>query len=139
MPDGGVPADVQAFLREHVESYEQLEVLLRLRLQPDRSWTPLDVASELRISDELGLAALRFLCRERLLGVDVGRGVLLFRYAPQSAELVELIPRLAIAYEENRLEVMRLMTANAIDRLRLGPMNRLANAFLLGRKKNRDG
>ncbi|MEO8185153.1 MAG: hypothetical protein ABI895_40620 [Deltaproteobacteria bacterium] len=138
MADADVAADVQTFLREHIESYEQLEILLLLRAQPDRSWAPAAAASELGISEGLAEGALRFLCRERLLGVDAG-GVVRFKYAPETPALVELVARLAAAYVDSRLAVMRLMTANAIERLRVGAVTRFADAFLLRRKRNQDG
>lgn len=40
-----------SFLRKHIRSVEQLEVLLLLTRDPARAWTPSELAAELRTTD----------------------------------------------------------------------------------------
>lgn len=45
---GPVPDSVENFIRKNINSVEQLEVLILLRRQPDREWSPREVAQEMR-------------------------------------------------------------------------------------------
>lgn len=139
MADPILDADVQAFLRDRIESYEQLEILVLLRARRGEALTPSAVALELHISESDAELALRALCRQGLLNVMLSPDLLLFRYQPQNPELAALGDRLTSAYAERRLEVVRLMTANSIERLRARALKTFANAFLLGKKGGKDG
>lgn len=134
-----VSGEVLAFMREHIESYEQVEVLILLRAHREQSWTSSAVATHLRITTTMASEALRFLCRENILSVQVGPSELLFKYAPRPAELGELVNRFVQAYDAHRLEVMKLMTANALERLRTKALRKFSDSFLIARKKKEDG
>lgn len=134
-----LPEALQNFLRAHVESYEQLNILILFSAQPERLWEIKAIASELRIPEASAEEAARFLCRQSLLTVQVGMRALLFVYKPRSTELDELVKALAQAYREQGVEVMRLMTANAIERLRLKAIRSFSDAFIVAPKKNKDG
>jgi len=139
MAEPVISEDVQDFLREYIESYEQLGILVLLYAHPERSWDSASIASELRITEGIADEAVRFLCRENLLSVQVGAEALLFKYGPRPPELDGLVGRLVQAYDEQRLEVMKLMTANAVQRVRTKALRKFADSFLVGRKKNKDG
>jgi hypothetical protein len=139
MIEPDIPQDLQIFMRDHLESYEQLEILIRLRAHPERTWAPHSISSELRIDEAISEEALRFLCRQGLLGVDIGKQALLFKYEPKSSELDALVGRLVQAYDTERLAVMRLMTANSIERLRTKALKKFSDSFILARKKDKDG
>ena len=139
MEESSLPAEVQVFLRERMESYEQLEVLLLLRTRPSDPWAASAVASELHMPEPAADQALRALSRHGLLSVAVSPKALVFRYQPESAELAALVEKLAGAYTEQRIAVVRLMTANSIERLRARALRTFANAFLLGKKGGNDG
>jgi hypothetical protein len=134
-----VPKDVRDFLREHIESYEHLEILLLFQAHPEKSWSSNSVAAELHVPGTIAEEALRFLCREALLGVEVGARAIRFKYAPRSPELAAQVKGLLRAYSEQRIEIMTLMTANAVERLRTSALRKFSDSFLLGRKKNDDG
>jgi hypothetical protein len=124
------------FIRNHVESYEQLEILIRLRAQPDRRWAHHSISSASGIDETLAEESLRFLCEQGLLRAEVGTHALLFRYEPQSSELDALAGRLEEAYGTERLAVMRLMTANSIERLRTKALEKLSDSLSLARTKS---
>jgi hypothetical protein len=47
-----------------------------------------------------------------------------------------VVDRLAIVYGEHRLEVMRLLSAHALERIRNSAARAFADAFVIGRKKD---
>jgi len=138
MAESTLPSDVQAFLHDRLESYEQLEVLLLLRTRRSDTWTPSAVGAELHMPELVAQQALEALCQQGLLSAALPDGQV-FRYRPESAELDALVERLAEGYSHQRIEVVRLMTANAIERLRARALRTFANAFILGKKAAKDG
>jgi hypothetical protein len=138
-PDPGLPVDVRTFLEERIESYEQLAILLFLRARVKQSWAVTSLASELRLPEAIAEEALRFLCGRKLVGSMESADGPRFIYSPGSADLADVIERLANAYDDNLLDIMRLMTNNAIERLRANALSTFADAFLLRRSEDKDG
>ena len=132
-------AELRAFLRDKILSYEQLETLLLLRSRPDETFSPGSVAGALHVPEEAAAEVLDHLCSHNLLEVQFGTGSLLFSYRPGSAALSRVVDELAESYDFNRLTVVNLMNANAFERVRTQALNTFANAFILGRKKDKDG
>jgi hypothetical protein len=135
----GLPDDVQALLRERIASYEQLALLLLLRARVEQTWTVSSVASELRLPEAIAEEALQFLCGQKLVARVASADGPRFTYNPGSPELAALVEKLAKAYDEKLLDVMRLMTTNAIERLRTNALSTFADAFLLKRGEDEDG
>jgi hypothetical protein len=131
-----VSSEVAAFLRAHVESYEELEALLMLHRNRARVWSPRAIATTIGASESDVLSALDALVR---------RGLVLRVAAPERTEYKfiadgvasDLVARLAEAYTNDPIGVMRLMSANAIARVR-SDLHAFSDAFLIGRRK-RDG
>jgi hypothetical protein len=88
------------------------------------------------MDETLAAESLRFLCEQGLLRVEAGSHALLFSYEPRSSELAALVSRLVEAYDTERLAVMRLMTANSIERLRTKALEKLSDSLSLARKKS---
>jgi hypothetical protein len=139
MADFDVPADVQRFLREYVESLEQLEILVLLRRRLDRAWSALEVADELRIRESVAEEELRRLCDRGVLITPDPTSSELFRYGPTSETLAVMTQRLVETYDAQRVAIMRLMTANCIQRLRAGALGVFSNAFVFGKREKPDG
>jgi hypothetical protein len=139
MADLDVPADVQRFLQEHVESLEQLEILVLLQRRAELAWSALDVAEELRIRDSVAEEELRRLSARGLLAAAGSNAGLRFRYLPRSEALAQMTRRLVETYGTQRVAIMRLMTANAIQRLRSGALGVFSNAFVFGKREKPDG
>ena len=91
MIGGDVPADVRELLRQHVRSFETLEVLLVLHGSPHERW--------------------------------------------RADSLAERTGALAHACEQQRAELMSVMSTHAIERLRSGAMRAFADSFVFGQKK----
>lgn len=130
-----MPERVRVFLTENVETYEQLEALLLLRIRPEQAWSAAEVAGVLHIDNELAVGALDELCTRRL--IEVSRESEHARYQLGSdTELRQIVDLVARANVENRLEIVRLMHVNAIKRMRATAARTFADAFLIRRKKN---
>jgi hypothetical protein len=125
--------DLRAFLRDNVSSFEELETLLFFARAPRRRWKVRDVSVSLRLTDELTRDALNAL-PGTLIARDSSGTETTYFYAP-ARDLELLVERLRSAYEEQRLAVVQIMTANAMERMRSSAARRLADAFRLDRSK----
>jgi len=123
---------VQQLLRDHVESYEQLECLLLLGRTHPRSWTVDDVATELHSGPAIVADALAHLRQAELVDASTTDGQTRFVYVGPP----DLIEALWHAYATNRLEIMSLMTANSLERVRTSALRTFASAFFLRRKSD---
>ncbi len=136
MSSRSLSREVAQFVRDHIHSVEQLEVLLLLRTDPVRAWTPGDVARELRTNESsvearLGdLHATHLVTRtEPATPTDRPR----FTYAPATPELTSAVDALASAYGEMRYRVIEQILSKPTDKVRL-----FADAFRLRRKEEDD-
>ncbi len=128
---------VRALLRDAVGTFEQLETLLLLVREQDRSWTADAVGGRLSVDASLAREALDHLHRVNLLvRVDVAEPE--FRYRPARPELDEAVADLARAYRDQTIAVVKVLNEQAVQRIRSSALRVFADAFLLG-KKRRDG
>lgn len=128
-----LPEDVRVLLRQHIESFDELESLLLLRQEAGADFSPDAVAARLGVSPDAAAEALRSLVKAGVVVAGAG-GV--YRFGAVDAGASATVAKLAEAYRERRVEVMRLLSANAIERLRTAAMRRFADAFLLRRKND---
>jgi DNA-binding IclR family transcriptional regulator len=137
MKEDAVPNMVQEFLRQHIESFEHLEVLLLLLRHHGQTWTAAAVAEHLQIEFELVSSALSHLTRQDLLRQDAD-GTAGFRYGPGTAKLEAEATALAKSYMHDRVRVILLMNEHAVTRIRLSALRTFAEAFRLrGREEER--
>jgi len=123
---------LREFLREHVSSFEELESLLFFARAPRRAWTLLEVSAALKLADDMTEAALSGLLA---FVTRAGEGsTALYSYAPR-AGLEPLVECLRRAYDEERLTIVQIMSANALQRVRNAAARQLADAFRLERTK----
>ncbi|HEY8430978.1 MAG TPA: winged helix-turn-helix domain-containing protein [Sandaracinaceae bacterium] len=132
MSVNGVPEDARRLLASRINSVEQLEILLLLRRDPARSWTPSALAEELRSSEPSVAKRLADLRRGGLVEV-VPSSPEAYRYAPAAAWLSAAVDSLAQLYAESPYRVIDLIFAKPIDNLRV-----YADAFRY-RKDDSDG
>ena len=133
-----LPEDVRALLHEHIESYEQLEVLLLLRRERYEEWTIAALAARLHVREELIASALERLKSASLVAAVSATAAMRFAYRPGSSGLDAAAGHLDRAYAERPIRVIQLMSANAIERLRTAALHTFADAFVL-KKKDDDG
>jgi hypothetical protein len=135
--------DVLAFLRAHIESYEHLAILLLVFRERLRGWSEGELVDMLRIPPQLATSALRELCGAGLLRVvseappggagPSGR----YQYACAGATDAT-IARLALAYTENPVQVVKALNANAIEKVRASALRAFADSFVLQKKDGED-
>lgn len=112
--------DLAAFVREHVRSVWALELLLLLKKDPDRCWTPAELVRELRASTGLVNDNLQ---RFERGGIAVRDDQGCFRYAPAAAVLAEFCDGLEQAYKTRPVAIVNLIAAPR------DPLQSLADAF----------
>jgi DNA-binding MarR family transcriptional regulator len=134
MSGAELPDAVRRLLAERVHAFEHLETLLYLYGRPAEAYAPAALAAALRIPEDAAAEALDHLVEMGLAArSDEGRAG---RYAPQTAEVAAAVAALAAACRDRRLAVMKLMSANAIERMRSNAARTFVDAFLIGRRKN---
>jgi predicted ArsR family transcriptional regulator len=129
--------DIRAFLREHIETYEELQVLLLLHNETLSPWTAdllgerLGIAGD-ALSEPLGALQNRHLVESSTVGAEE-------RYQ-LSAEVAgsELLGRLATLYASHTIGIIKVMNSNSIDRIRTAALRSFADAFLF-RKDGKNG
>jgi hypothetical protein len=138
MQTGELPPDVVLFLRDHIESYEQLEMLLLLRAQGGSAWSEEALGARLGISAWLTSEALAELLSAGFVDarMDSG-GQKQHTYRPQSESVEATIDGLQRAYRERPMLIIEVMNANAIERVRTAALRTFADAFILRKDKNR--
>ena len=112
-------SDLTGFVREHFRSVWTVELLMLLRRDPARCWTPAELVAELRASTSLVADNLQRLEVSGLVAPEAD----CFRYAPASAVLEALCARLEAAYRERPVAIIN-MIARPVD-----PLQSLADAF----------
>jgi hypothetical protein len=129
-----LPEDVRALLHEHIESYEQLEVLLLLRRERHEGWTLAGLAARLHLRQELIGSALEGLETGGLVAATGAASERRFAYRPASSGIDAAAGRLEREYAERPIRIIQLMSANAIDRVRSAALHTFADAFVLKKK-----
>lgn len=120
-----IPEHVARFLSSHIESVEQLEVLLLLQRSKERSWTAIEVAAELRTATTSAAARLADLCSRGVLRAATG-DVPAYTYAAPSDDLDRTILDLARTYAERRVSVITAIYAPPAP---ADPLEQFSNAF----------
>jgi DNA-binding HxlR family transcriptional regulator len=135
-PDGdGVPDDVRALLRERISSYEQLEILLALQNEP-AGRTGEELSSHLRIPSSLVASTLAELQARGLVQRQSLAPEAHYVYMPASPALGAAVAHLARLYVERPVTIMKIMSSNAIQRVRTGAVRAFADAFILRKDKD---
>jgi predicted transcriptional regulator len=134
MPDE-VPLPVRQLLRSCIDSYEELEALLALMGTRPRTWTADQLATTLNVRESVASKALADLAAAGLLAQAEG-ALGAFEYSPTGVALAQAAEALEQQCRTNRIAIMRLMNANALERVRGGAARAFADAFVIGKKKD---
>jgi hypothetical protein len=105
MNEDAIPEEARNLIATHIESVVVLEVLLLLYHEPQREWTQIDVARELRIEASWTGARLKALTRAGLV-CEVGPTPHCYRYYPETLDLNAAVAALARTYTERPLTVI---------------------------------
>jgi hypothetical protein len=134
MPEAVISDDVLRLLREELHGYAALETLILLSSQPNHTWRASQIAAELKIVEAEVEQALRELMSCGMASEHALRGSFAYQTGNEARE--RAVKELRRAYEENRMELVRIMSRNAIERVRSSAARAFADAFVLGKKKN---
>jgi hypothetical protein len=116
---GEITTEIERFIRDNVDSVEQLEVLLLLRSAPDKEWGALEVSQTTRLND----------LRERgFLSVNQASPPL-YQYSP-SPQDSETITGLEHSYRVRKDAVIQMIFSKPKDSLRT-----FSDAFRIRRNK----
>lgn len=112
-----IPAPVQKFILDHVNSVEQLETLLLLHRFPSSEFTVLDVSRSLYSSEDSIYRRMEDL---RAIGLVtcVDAPAKRYRYSPPSNEVAATITGLAEAYQVRRVSVITMIFSKGTQNLR---------------------
>ena len=105
-----LPITVRQLLAGHIQTVEQLEVLLLLRSDPTRAWTINDIYGVVRSSHASIQTRLRNFVAEGFLAEDKGPPQK-FRFAPKDQNLRSAVDQTASAYQAWRLRVIEAIFA----------------------------
>jgi hypothetical protein len=140
VPERDIPSDVLALLQERLAGLDELEALLLLRSEPSRLWFASEVAERLGLPVASSETALASLCKVSLLAAEGGGGGAEARYVYRPApELEQVVSSLAEIHADRRLEVMRILSNSALDRIRTAAARTFADAFVIGRGGRKQG
>jgi hypothetical protein len=123
--DTGLPEAVEQLVLAHIDSYEELEVLLLLYAHPDRAFTDAEVAAELRTAQDSARRCLEHLAR-RGLAVLSGAAAR-FAVAGRDAAVVAQVAEQA---RVRRVSLITLIFSKPTD-----PARKLADAFRVKKKE----
>jgi hypothetical protein len=101
---------VEAFITQHVESPEQLQLLLTMVEEPERWWDADSAARELFVSRSAGRSTLEHLAAHNLLEIKL-TGDVRYRFSAGTTELRDGTAALALAYKKTPLAVIRAVTS----------------------------
>ncbi len=126
--------DVRAFIREHIEDFEQLEVLRTMHERRDQQVTRDALAARLAIQPSDVQDAVNALSRVGLVTVVSTSNIVHVAYAVEDSVLEARVCKTLLAYEQNRLAVILFMNELARARGDSLVLELFSNAFLLRRK-----
>jgi len=115
-------SEITQFIRAYIPSVWALELLLLLRADPQRAWTPAELLKELRASTSLVDENLAHFQRHGLTLTDEAG----WRFAPAAPRLEALAAELAALYRERPMHTISLIA-------RPDPLQALADAFRIKR------
>jgi hypothetical protein len=128
--ESGIPGHVEQFIAEHINSVEQLEVLLLLHDQPSEEWTAATVAKQLYIDPGSAGRRLADWHARGLLSVS-GESDPSYGFAPEKSELQRTVRDLASSYAERRVTVTNLIFSKPTDHISV-----FADAFRIRPKED---
>jgi hypothetical protein len=120
-----LPADIELFIAQHIESLAQLEALLLAAREPGRDWGCEDMSRQLYIGPDVCATIMDDLQRRGFLERTPANPDR-FRYHAKDAGIDRLMERLAALYEERRVAVITQIYSKPINKVQT-----FADAFRL--------
>jgi hypothetical protein len=106
-----ISATVEDFVRKHIRSVWQLELLLLVK-SSDRPLNPTEIANALYLTDETVSSGLKDFERSGLVGPSYVEPQA-YVYAPRTPQLREAVEQTGKAYGERRVAIINLIFSTA--------------------------
>jgi hypothetical protein len=129
LPESPSLDQLRAFLFEHVEDLEELEILAYLHARREGA-TLAVIADGVRFPLSTVLPVLERLAARGTVSCSALEPAE-YRFEASDADARQRFEEVFAAYRANPSVVMKLMTSNAIDRVRTAAMRRFADSFRL--------
>jgi hypothetical protein len=114
MPANPVPEAVRVLIAGSIDSIAEVEAILLLRRERERTWSVEEAGRRLYISDTVAQYVLTVLAERGFLAEQDGR----FRYDPRTPELDRTVTALATAYSTNLVAVTHLVHGKPAESVR---------------------
>lgn len=124
---GAIGREVHGFLAEHVHSTAELDLLLLMRRDPAREWTPEAAGAELRMPVPWAAGQLATLRAMGVLAAAPGADAYHYAAAPELARVVDAV---ADAYRTHKTRVVSLIYSEPA-----GDAESFADAFRIRRRE----
>jgi hypothetical protein len=121
--------ELRQFLFAYVETYEELQVLACLGVGRELWWDPENVTRECGVDESATLFALERLAALGVLARQGTESGVQFRLHDDFLPRAGILDRLALEYRQNRLQLIEIMTHNAIGRVRASALETFAECF----------
>jgi len=125
-----IPQDIARFMQANIESLEQLELLRVLGEDPNKEWEPAPLGREVQADPQTAASHLAALSSRGLLTVIMRGTEKFYRHGCGSPALDKTLSQLLQMYKERPVSMIRLVYAQATDRLRA-----FADAFRVRKEK----
>jgi hypothetical protein len=129
-------AGVRDLLENRVDSIEALEALLLLRRNVGQALGAEAIAQGLRLPPQHLEDALRRLEHGGLIQREEQAGSAVYTYNPKNEHLAEVVDRLAETYADSPVEIVRVLSVRALERVRAEAAKLFADAFVVRRKND---
>ncbi len=130
MAGSGFSDTLASFVRAHLSSVEQVEVLLLLHRTAPRRWTAVATSRELRLDPVSVARRLSEFHEHGILAVVPGAEALEYWYEPSPAAPPRTLSELGTAYRDRRTSLINLIFAAPVDDARA-----FADAFRLRKRE----
>jgi predicted transcriptional regulator len=106
-----IPPHVLTFVAEHIDTVPQLEALLLLREDEQRSWTVEELAARIYVPADAAREILRALEQRRfIVGEEKPPR---YRYSPDRSELREQVSLVAVEYQRHLVPIATVIHSKA--------------------------
>jgi hypothetical protein len=112
--DGELSDAVRLFVSQYIDAAEQLDILLLLQREPERTWTALQVSQAIYTVPASATMRLEELVTKGFL-TSSGSSDPVYTYRPSSDELQDRVTELASAYARDRVAVIKLIFSKPPD------------------------
>jgi hypothetical protein len=121
-----LPTELTAFITRHLNSVEELEILLFLRKNEASSWTHAVISEQLHSSAVSARKRLEDLAEQELVKKEIREDVAHYQYAPPTEDLRARVSQLAELYPLYRIRIIQLIISSSAGRIQ-----QIADAFKL--------